>query len=394
MLDQRGEWYLVRPVDSSDWRTGWINQTTVDEIQLQPDRTPSERSAPYPEVETAVMWALLSNREAADLSLPSWHPGGVNVAVAWNSNPWFGWELEGGAHFFSQEVFGTTLSIQEYTALTGPKFTFRQSDRVAPFLHLLTGPTFFFATDPLDSETVSDWDVGFQPGGGFDIIANERVAVRLGIDLRCALRTTRTSSVVAEPRHEAAVLGTVETGEVLEVLLEQGGWYLVRPLDDRSWGIAWVNEETVELMSLDVSAFTARTRSGDPAIVEDFVTARAADSRVMQAVGGATGADRDEVWYRLEAGASGRYEISTIRTSFDTALGLYNADNLSVIREHVGGGGTDPRIEAELAEGEYLIRVSGAKDESGTFTLEVTAPGERPSQVVVTPGPSANASFK
>lgn len=209
-----------------------------------------------------------------------------------------------------------------------------------------------------------------------------------------ALRTTRTSSVVAEPRHEAAVSGTVETGEVLEVLLEQGGWYLVRPLDDRSWRVAWVNKETVELMSLDVSAFTARIRSADPAIVEDFVTARATVSRVMQAVGGATGADRDEVWYRLDAGASGRYEISTVETSFDTALGLYNADNLAVIREHEGGGGTDPRIEAELAEGEYLIRVSGAADESGTFTLEVTAPGERPSQVVVTPGPSANASFR
>ena len=188
VLDQRGEWYLVRPVDSGDWRTGWINQTTVDEIQLQPDRTPSGQRTSYPDVETSIMWSLLSDREAADLSLPSWHPRGFNIAVAWNSNPWFGWELEGGAHFFSQEVFGTTLGTQEYTALTGPKFTFRQSDRVAPFLHLLTGPTFFFATDPLDSETDSDWDVGFQPGGGFDIVANERVAVRLGVDLRFFFR--------------------------------------------------------------------------------------------------------------------------------------------------------------------------------------------------------------
>ena len=140
------------------------------------------------------MWSLLSDREAADLSLPSWHPRGFNIAVAWNSNPWFGWELEGGAHFFSQEVFGTTLGTQEYTALTGPKFTFRQSDRVAPFLHLLTGPTFFFATDPLDS------------GNGFGL--GRRIPAGWRFRHRCkreSCRSPRGRSQVLFPRRQPRV---------------------------------------------------------------------------------------------------------------------------------------------------------------------------------------------
>ena len=104
--------------------------------------------------------------------------------MTWNSNPWFGWELEGGAHFYTLETSRTDFNVNEYTALTGPRFAFRQVEQVAPFLHFLVGPAFFFTSDVLDTGSEFDSDVGFQPGGGIDIIASDGVAIRFGVDLR------------------------------------------------------------------------------------------------------------------------------------------------------------------------------------------------------------------
>ena len=81
-----------------------------------------------------------------------------------------------------------------------------------------------------------------------------------------ALRVLRSAVVVAEPAGDANVVGTVLTGEVLELLDEQGSWYLVRPPNDgtqREWRTGWINQNLVE--GLDAGTTSQRPAPGPSA---------------------------------------------------------------------------------------------------------------------------------
>ena len=197
LLDERGSWYLVRPPNDGtqrEWRTAWINRAMVEPLSaVGTKRTQSAtgfRSRPrtstrppsrlrgelysYPGTETSLGWAWVSDEGLAS-------PLGLSAAMASNFNSWIGLTVEGGAHFFSADVFGYQfLDAQAYTILAGPKFTLRTADRVAPFARLLAGPAYlrgsFFGFEG------DVWVFALQPGGGIDIVLTDGLALRFGVD--------------------------------------------------------------------------------------------------------------------------------------------------------------------------------------------------------------------
>ncbi len=71
-----------------------------------------------------------------------------------------------------------SVTLNRYTAVVGARYGFSSSGGARPFLHLLGGAR----ADHARSESNSSWG-GFA-GGGVDIKAGERVAVRLGADFQ------------------------------------------------------------------------------------------------------------------------------------------------------------------------------------------------------------------
>jgi hypothetical protein len=62
------------------------------------------------------------------------------------------------------------------------------------------------------------------------------------------VRVTRTTAVLEQPDGGANSVGTVNPGEVLEVLDERGAWLLVRPPGGpaQTWKTGWINAATVQ----------------------------------------------------------------------------------------------------------------------------------------------------
>ena len=211
VLDERGSWHLVRPPDDGttrEWRTGWVNKGMVEllvrGVTPAPDPAPS-RSAPaqararrsiqnrYPSTETAVAWSVVKDfalSEASDVSMFLGGPSvndtsalGFNVATTANFNHWFGLTTEGGGSFFSQDVLGIEIfDIRVWTIMSGPKFTLRKSERVAPFGQVLLGAAFLNGN--VLGESGNEWDFALQPGGGVDVALSDAVALRFGVDVR------------------------------------------------------------------------------------------------------------------------------------------------------------------------------------------------------------------
>ena len=210
VLDERGSWYLVRPPDDGttrDWRTGWVNKGMVEllvrGVTPAPDPAPSRSAqAPrarrsiqnrYPTTETAVAWPILKDfalSDASDVSMFLGGPSvndtsalGFNVATTANFNYWFGLTTEGGGSFFSQDLLGIEIfDLQIWTIMSGPKFTLRKSERVAPFGQVLLGGALLNGT--ILGESGSEWDFALQPGGGVDVALSDAVALRFGVDVR------------------------------------------------------------------------------------------------------------------------------------------------------------------------------------------------------------------
>ena len=64
-----------------------------------------------------------------------------------------------------------------------------------------------------------------------------------------SIRVISTASVLENPRGDSVVLGTVEPGELLEVLDQRGVWYFVRALEGTDmWRRGWVRDLFVEAL--------------------------------------------------------------------------------------------------------------------------------------------------
>jgi hypothetical protein len=62
-----------------------------------------------------------------------------------------------------------------------------------------------------------------------------------------SVRAQRATAVLAEPRGTADAVGTVTAGDILEVLDQRDGWYLVRPPagSTQTWRTGWINSASV-----------------------------------------------------------------------------------------------------------------------------------------------------
>ena len=201
--DERGSWYLVRPPDDGtprEWRTGWVNKGMVEllvrGVTPAPDPAPSRSASAqararrsiqnrYPSTETAVAWSVVKDFALSDggPSVNDTSALGFSVATTANFNSWFGLTTEGGGSFLSQDLLGFEIfDLQIWTIMSGPKFTLRKSERVAPFGQVLLGGALVNAT--ILGESGSEWDFALQPGGGVDVALSDVVALRFGVDLR------------------------------------------------------------------------------------------------------------------------------------------------------------------------------------------------------------------
>jgi hypothetical protein len=71
-----------------------------------------------------------------------------------------------------------------------------------------------------------------------------------------SVRAQRATAVLAEPRGTADAVGTVNAGDILEVLDQREGWYLVRPPagSTQTWRTGWINSASVVPMSAAAAA--------------------------------------------------------------------------------------------------------------------------------------------
>ena len=87
-------------------------------------------------------------------------------------------ELDLGWQRDSEELFGESFTLNTFTAVAGPKVNFATGGAVRPFVHVLGGLRY----DTANGESNTAW--GGVAGGGVDIKAGEKVAVRLGADFQ------------------------------------------------------------------------------------------------------------------------------------------------------------------------------------------------------------------
>ncbi len=103
-------------------------------------------------------------------------PVGAFLALSGRKN--FTLELDLGWQRDSEEVFGESFTLNTFTAVAGPKVNFATGGAVRPFVHALGGLRY----DTAEGESNTSW--GGVAGGGVDIKAGEKVAVRLGADFQ------------------------------------------------------------------------------------------------------------------------------------------------------------------------------------------------------------------
>jgi opacity protein-like surface antigen len=126
---------------------------------------------------------------------------GFHLAFSENMNDWFGGVVEVSGHFGDRAILDVVnLESRQYTVLFGPRFFFRRTDRLTPFVHGMIGLSNFEMQPSVDVNEVLDF-LGLTPtdpsigrvifptesqtelalamGGGLDIGLSRRFAVRV-----------------------------------------------------------------------------------------------------------------------------------------------------------------------------------------------------------------------
>ena len=87
-------------------------------------------------------------------------------------------ELDLGWQRDSEDFFDESITLNTFTFVAGPRYEFATSGAVRPFLHVLGGGRY----DTIEGESNTAWG-GFA-GGGIDVEAGDRIAIRLGADFQ------------------------------------------------------------------------------------------------------------------------------------------------------------------------------------------------------------------
>lgn len=107
--------------------------------------------------------------------------GGINtnggvVSFAGNLNRWAG--LIGDLGVYHAQPFGSSLNT--YTFLVGPRFTYRKPAGMQPFVQVLVGGAHLTASANGGSGATSGF--AYSAGGGVDLGFSRRIAIRPQID--------------------------------------------------------------------------------------------------------------------------------------------------------------------------------------------------------------------
>lgn len=142
---------------------------------------------------------------------------GWNASVAANLNKWFGLVVDFSGHYdSSSQTFSTTFpdgtvitgesdfKRNAHTFLIGPRFSYREHDRLTPFAHVLVGGT----RQHIETDTIirgpveqrfdfSDSNTRFvgSLGGGLDVKLTESIALRV---IQADYQWTRLSGVTQD----------------------------------------------------------------------------------------------------------------------------------------------------------------------------------------------------
>ncbi|HJZ63298.1 MAG TPA: outer membrane beta-barrel protein [Candidatus Acidoferrum sp.] len=96
---------------------------------------------------------------------PNINANGWNASVAGNLNSWFGVKADFSGAYKNGGKF--------HTAMAGPVFSYRKSERVTPFAHVLVGGAW------ASGGGISENGFAMGVGGGLDVNLNKHVAWRL-----------------------------------------------------------------------------------------------------------------------------------------------------------------------------------------------------------------------
>lgn len=119
---------------------------------------------------------------------PGTNLNGWHASVAGNFNKVFGVAAEVSGHYGKEDVtvpgappVTVRGDFSAHTFLVGPRFSYRNNDRVTPFAHVLLGGTRAKATGSVGSISASESDTAFTAavGGGLDVKLTQNVALRL-----------------------------------------------------------------------------------------------------------------------------------------------------------------------------------------------------------------------
>ncbi|MBZ5701024.1 MAG: porin family protein [Acidobacteriia bacterium] len=104
---------------------------------------------------------------------------GWNASVTANVNHWFGVVADFSGHYGTPTIIGIGLETHVHSFLFGPRFTYRHSERITPFVHALLGASHLNFKVPLIPVETSDSAFAMALGGGMDVKVREHVALRL-----------------------------------------------------------------------------------------------------------------------------------------------------------------------------------------------------------------------
>ena len=162
----------------------------------------------YPKAEVFGGYSFLHSDDSLSFRAPGATLHGWNASITANLNRWFGLTADFSGHYDSSSsnaVITTpgfpgfpvpsplptfTTSVRSdtniHTFMAGPRFSYRKSERVTPFAHLLFGVTRRHAETEISSSlfgrtSFSDNESGFAGavGGGLDVSLGGNLALRV-----------------------------------------------------------------------------------------------------------------------------------------------------------------------------------------------------------------------
>lgn len=120
-------------------------------------------------------------QDVAGINLNGWH-----ASIAGNVNNWFGIAGDFSGHYGSPRITfpgvpgPVTIKVDTrvHTYLFGPRFSYRNNEKVTPFAHVLFGGASIRGSAFGVGASESAFAVAF--GGGVDVKINDNVAFRVG----------------------------------------------------------------------------------------------------------------------------------------------------------------------------------------------------------------------